>query len=1042
MTDTAEQIKKQLSWSDIVRTEGNKAYCDIHGDEKTPDMDLFDDGGSICHACRGKGKEPYGFRDFIDYIAHRDFNGQYGEAIQHLINEYNLDIEYSEDEDVEPSDANKEIQRVYNCLSNVVEKAQENMDIADYQRLKESRGWRKETIQDLKIGKLDVELFNDLQDRWEDTLEKAGIHYRMTGDHADINGLYLIPHLKRTGEILSATGMVAKQDRNKLDPSEGDSKYEQHKKTEYVQNRLYTAADNNSDTLILTEGYPDAISAYQEGFDVVAAGCGTFKGSFDFLRNFADKYYDQVVVVTDNDDTGKENLEETAKELSKKAFTKIFRFSEDREEGYDLDDYTSEEGDIQNLVEDSTEYIQELRSIYKDANRKERQKAKEILFEIFSYLQEIGRSHEVTEIISDFSSRETISKSDLKADFENWSEANEADEEDEAGRDDSDNSGGGGVGEWSWEQLSEYEPEKKIRLRGKTKDRNFLVIWVEKKNHEIPLLITDKGEIEEIKFKLDELPDDIVDEMDEEEKERHMYNFVELDGSEIIFDSEVPTESKNSLNNLDNRFLKYVTGKEIAPQEEELFDKATDLIRDYWVHYHDEWYDISAAYAIHSYLIHQLGYTTYVLLEGLPDTGKTTWQKVIAELCYNGFFASNTTAAAAVRYANSWGATIHQDEMERVSEEEKTKLQGLYNSGQRKGSAYNTARNDPVKVEDQVQEIRSFSAKTMSVNDSFDFAESFLSRSVVLKTVKAGEEVLDLESRPKKEDKRFREIQAQLAYYTLQNADEIIKEIEEAKNNLEETGRQSDKLSVFAGIVNHFKGEERAEEILDRIRDSQRLQDTDDIGKRPLILFEEITDRFSTAEKPALAVKLSDLAEAVNQELGFDRDDDFAASSKSVASTLGDYDIIRSDDQKKRKSDGTYVEIYRPEFVDSLDRYGLAGLRDDVMKTMPDQKEEKSDLPASSSSSGSSDSSNEVDSRRSGKIRPSNSQIKDAIENLQEKYEKGVPISEVEDFFEEKLGEDKVAGDQFSKENRNTGLGKLLKDGEILEPVSGRVQVM
>lgn len=364
--DLFETIKSRLSWKSIVdldESRNNYAYCEIHGDNDTADLRIYEDGNWKCHACGASGQ------DLIRYVAKRD-NVTDFEAAKQLIETHNLDIKLNESEEARRH--RQRVQRIRRIQEQVVEAAQTNLSTSDRQQLKDSRDWTDEVIDELRIGWMDDDLFNTLQERHGDDLEQAGVHYGMTG----ADGCYVIPHLKRNGQPY----LITTRDPNKS--SDDPAKYMQSKNTDYVENDIYVLQQQQSDHLIITEGYPDAISAHMAGHDVVAAGCGSFEGEHERVAELASNY-DSAVIITDNDGTGAENLRETAIAVAAETTVYIHEWSEDTPEKYDLDDWTSDNDyDLPRLIEEAPEYIDVLIDRSESYDRNERARAKNQLFRI------------------------------------------------------------------------------------------------------------------------------------------------------------------------------------------------------------------------------------------------------------------------------------------------------------------------------------------------------------------------------------------------------------------------------------------------------------------------------------------------------------------------------------------------------------------------------------------------------------------------------------------------------------------------------------
>jgi hypothetical protein len=347
MTSLFDKIDQRVSLADVERAADDRSriYCGIHGDEDSPDLIDYsekDDGddGWKCHACGESGQ------GVVSYVSQRDDMGLPKAAYQ-IIEQHELDLdmhsEYHNDEDEK---------KVRDCQEYVVSESEENRD-------KAWRHYSEETLEDLRIGWFTEDMFNQLKDRYGDILEDAGIHYGMTGD---ADGTWMIPHLRQN----LRPNLITCRDPQ---PEGNSPKYQQSSGSEHVDNdQAYWATHQGSDTLVLTEGYPDAIAAYDEGFDVIAAGCGSWEGKKDLVAGYAVKNYNTVFVASDNDDTGLENLQEIAAEVADKdrkytATVKVHDWDADKPEGYDLDDWCRDnKGELQELIDNSPTFFDKFRN--------------------------------------------------------------------------------------------------------------------------------------------------------------------------------------------------------------------------------------------------------------------------------------------------------------------------------------------------------------------------------------------------------------------------------------------------------------------------------------------------------------------------------------------------------------------------------------------------------------------------------------------------------------------------------------------------------
>lgn len=401
--DFYDAISKELSFEEVVRSsnqESNYFYCDIHGDEETPDLKIYSEGNWKCYSCGSKGG------DIVNYVAQRDGINNL-EAAKQLVQKYNLEVSLELTE--EEKNRLEERKRVRKVQETALRKAEKERNESFIQLLKERRNWSKETIEDLRIGKFTEKVFNELKQEFsQELIEKSGIHYGMTG-----TGGYtvLIPHLKSNDEpyLITCRDPFAEEEHKK---------YMQSKNTEFIENEIYKILKNKSNTLIITEGYPDLISAYEEGYDGISAGCGSFEGNEERILDKA-RNYDQIFVISDNDETGRTNRDEIAEFLARKEVNvQIHSWPDDTEGKYDLDDFLTEKpGQLDNLIENSQNYVEfVIEQLENTENTKYEKKSelKEKIFDIIEKWPQRKRNPIFNELPGN--------KRDLRKEFDEWCE--------------------------------------------------------------------------------------------------------------------------------------------------------------------------------------------------------------------------------------------------------------------------------------------------------------------------------------------------------------------------------------------------------------------------------------------------------------------------------------------------------------------------------------------------------------------------------------------------------------------------------------------
>lgn len=823
-----------------------------------------------------------------------------------------------------------------------------------------------------------------------------------------------------------------------LPDSDSDNKYKKTIQTDYNKHILYEFKESDKDSVVITEGFTDTISAWIAGYNVISPATVKFRSKDIEKIQKAVQSYNTVYLINDGDERGQEGAEDTAKALvEEKVDPKMVQLSEDE----DLDDWTTENSyNIEDLLKESEHFLDLKIQQAKDASkRKQTQKSKEVL-ELVKTWDELDVEWILDEL--------PVRKNKLEKKFQNIQRSTEQTEQTEQTEAPSQEQTTDGKGENTpdIEKLAQERSEIKKRLVGMNNETFFITIWATYEGVEKPMVVTSDGEMNYINNKLEEKKQQLGEdqELTEEQEKRYDYQYAEVGGEKVKFKHKIAQSTPSTVNKVDNRLLQLMIDEEEIDGQE-LFEEVRETIHDYWSHYREEWFDISTAYAFHTYIAPILGHTAYIILDGKEDTGKTTWQKVQSRLNYNGWFAGNATPKAIVRYSHNYQVTMHNDEIEKQSDERKTDLQGLYNTGYQKGAVYPIANADREKIEDQVDEIFSFSPKTLTVNDLYGFTDSFLSRAIILKAVRTNRKDLkDIDSLEDEEIQRFNDLRAKMAYYCLKNIDEITSSIESQEEKIEDTARSEEKMSIFRGLTEYFVGDERAEKVEEAIRDTQDLQDAIKIAPREEKVFEKVTQEFEGTSADLIRLRLTKIAQYVNQSLGLTNEDDVKTSSKAVKKKMMNYNLIRHDEQVIKDSDGyTAVEIELNQFIDSLNRYDLLSFRDRVTKggsseEISSDKEPQSAQSAQSAQSESSNQENDEGSVKSGT--PSNSEIKQRISRMEPNERGNVEIQDLQEWFEQTYNKD--LSSFFEKENRDKGLGELLNEAEVFEPVQGEVKAL
>lgn len=423
-----------------------------------------------------------------------------------------------------------------------------------------------------------------------------------------------------------------------------------------------------------------------------------------------------------------------------------------------------------------------------------------------------------------------------------------------------------------------------------------------------------------------------------EGKNRYIYSFICIDDQHLIFRTNEPLwYSEGTTNTINKEGVQMVINKE-SLEANELHELVNAKLVEYYDFYNKEEVSIVFAHIVHTYILGLLGKTFYLLLEGEKNTGKSSLQAVMAQLQHHGSFSGKITMPLLVRKVHFLGATVNLDELDKLHKDEKQVAMGILNSGMYENGTYEIVNMDSKSSQQKMKVFYTFSAKTFSANHSF-FPDSFISRCIVINTIRNKKSVKSLHGCPKAELMTFQAIRNKLFAYCLINGKKIKKDIELVKTELESSsqyGRRCDVFSIIGGVLKHFNCDYKI--VLKYLRE------------RDLVNEEDLTDnRYYFAlrflvEKMGKCVQ-SQLLEFTNEELKdyiiecLDMDDysKFKPTSRSIGSLLRKHRIISKPSNSERITSGANKGKfkYKVEIVhilEIIDRSQHEDLKESIRK--------------------------------------------------------------------------------------------------------------
>lgn len=834
-------------------------------------------------------------------------------------NKYGANIQL-EDKDEEEYERQNKIKKI---LNQITELCQRELTEEQKEEIMEKRDLTEETIDQAQIGYFNDQVDQALRNRYtRQELIDTGIYMEVGEDNKlwpILQDRIAIPYTSYN-QTWFFIGRKTKESQ--------DSKYKKIKETEYNKHPVWQHREDN-DKVIITEGIYDAISVMQAGYSVISPITPKWKKEHIDKVSKQAKHYDHVYIAMDGDKAGQEGQRKTANKLTK-AGTEPHLI--ELEDGMDLDDWTTENGyDLEELFEEAPRYLDTLIEKLEDADKREKPEIKKQIFDVVADWSEIDRNPILNSIPGN--------KRETKKEFKKHTKNTELTETTEPTEQHNTKEESGAV---TVQDLMDQEEPIKKRPTGIVNDTFYMTTWFYDKGQYRKAVITSDKQVIPVynkkKVKRKEYDKDEWENIPKEQKQAWDYDFFHLNGEEVKFKNPIPEKPDEDLARPTNQVLKYLKGKATPPDKEDLFNNVKNFLKDYWDHFHGEWYDIVTAYIFHTYLTAPRAYTIYLYLHGEPDTGKTTLQKTKSFLEYNGVPPGNVNPTTAVRLAHSFQASINMEEPDKEAKEAKKEIAKFFNTGYRKGGTYKQTNIDRQDEHKQVRTFYSFNPKTFSANSVYGWADSFESRCLFLKCMSKSDKELGnpdkiLNNRKEKVEK----LRNQITAYTLLNWKDIEQDIEAVSDNLSVSGRKNDKLALFVGLVKHFLGEERSTKVKNRIKDAEDLTGLNDINERDRKVLEYLINEFNEdKDAEQLRLKYKKIRDYVNEELGLEEDGEGKkkeTSSRAVGSKLKSYDLLRDSSMKVKDGEGdTCIEAQRDILVDSLERYDLVELRDMLVR--------------------------------------------------------------------------------------------------------------
>mgnify|MGYP001563539600 CR=1 FL=1 len=389
------------------------------------------------------------------------------------------------------------------------------------------------------------------------------------------------------------------------------------------------------------------------------------------------------------------------------------------------------------------------------------------------------------------------------------------------------------------------------------------------------------------------------------------------------------------------------------PDKEKLYKDITSILYDYYDFYCEEERRIAAAHIIQSYLIGSLGSTFYLLLEGDVSTGKSTLQRVMALLQYNGCFVGQITIPVLARKIHCLQSTVNIDEFDKVftQKDERKKALGVLDTGFYAGGTYEITNMNQKKTKDQIQVFQTFSTKTFSGN-RVQLSSSLNSRCVTIHTVRGNRSTKNINGMNPEDLKRIEILRDDIFVYTLLRGKSFLNHFQSVQEELSQSevfGRNADILSIILAVEKEFNQDDKVKQYL---MEKQEIDEEDSKDNdRVYIAYSFLLDKCKIGtEVSEINFTNADLVEHINMATGMKDSDEerdyssksnqsqYSATPSSVGKLLKVHKVVSKSDERERISSGPdkgrwRYKISKSKILDLIKRCAYRELQDAAKET-------------------------------------------------------------------------------------------------------------
>lgn len=413
-------LKNELSIEEVLSEIGLKRgknkgdyteyYCPVH-DTNTPDLCIYQNDFTCYSSAERSGGNAVSLLMHCKQMNHVD------EAVEWIEDHFpDKNVSNISEEKIEKR------QDVREALNNITELAHNNLKNSHtdlYNYIKENRKFDNKLMSQTKIGFLCKDAVETIQKRYDkEVLINSGLFFERDGEvKCQMWNRIIFPYIRgdqtwyMIGRKPGNHDSVPQPYRDML--SNSPAKYKKLKKRDFNKHIVYQWQEGfDNDTVVITEGVTDAISAHKAGYNVSSPV--TTRYSDNDIERVCEqaKHFSNVFIAMDADEEGRKGAKKTAHELAQHGIeAQILELGQG-----DLDDYTTENGyELDNVFGSANYYIYMLLEEVEDAHRTEvAEKKNRVWSAIHSWSK--ADKNQVFEMFSN--------KADAKSEYKEWEDKN------------------------------------------------------------------------------------------------------------------------------------------------------------------------------------------------------------------------------------------------------------------------------------------------------------------------------------------------------------------------------------------------------------------------------------------------------------------------------------------------------------------------------------------------------------------------------------------------------------------------------------------